>query len=128
MIKRAMIIVLGVFAAVIIAATSFFYLVSDPVQPVERPSSVPAEAVWAGGADGGSWIGCTLAEAKGTYRCSIYSEKGTLLKEGFFALSGEAAAYVEDPKNSINAYDGKHILLSGRMKLAPVDSSNGTIP
>lgn len=128
MIKRPIIVVLVVTVAVLVTAVSIFYLVSDIVQPVERPSSVPVEAVWTGGAEGGSWIRCSLAEAKGTYRCSIYSETGTLLDEGLFALSRESFVSLEDLISSLNAYDGKHILLSGGKKLVPVDTRKSAKP
>ncbi len=52
--------------------------------PPERVSGIPAEAKWAGGVDGGSWILCNNVENV-KYSCRIYSEyDGKLFAEGNF--------------------------------------------
>lgn len=59
---------------------------SEGVPPV-RPVAVPAEAVWAGGPDGGAWIRCVpLAGTPDGYDCATYDQAGRPWAEGTFVL------------------------------------------
>jgi hypothetical protein len=43
--------------------------------PPQKPLTVPAEAVWAGGWDGGGWVVCTTSTLEYN-ECSIFNEAG----------------------------------------------------
>ncbi len=49
-----------------------------------RPSSLPSEAVYAGGVDGGDWVACD-ASANSALHCRIFdNETGDLRRESWF--------------------------------------------
>lgn len=55
--------------------------------PPKRPESVDADAVWAGGVDGGSWVTCKDSGAEeNTFRCRVFAEGGGLVTEDVFTL------------------------------------------
>jgi hypothetical protein len=87
------------------------------VEPPARPASVPAEAVWAGGADGGSWILCSVDAENNVNRCTIYNDNsGEIELQGDFTLRGESrAARVEEL--SYVGFDGSVIGLAGNRVL-----------
>ncbi len=53
-----------------------------------RIKEIPAEAVWAGGPDGGAWILCERKpESEDRYRCKIYNDhSGDIWASGEFVL------------------------------------------
>jgi len=59
---------------------------SSTITPPPRPASVPADAEWAGGGDGGSWILCKHTTGP-AYDCSIYNDSGDLEAQGQFVHS-----------------------------------------
>jgi hypothetical protein len=60
------------FAAVLVVATTS----CGPAQlkPAKRPSSVPADAVWAGGADGGAYVRCSLDTKREVDKCIMWND------------------------------------------------------
>jgi hypothetical protein len=44
------------------------------LRPPHRPAEVPIDAVWAGGADGGAYIKCTVDAVRNVDRCSIWND------------------------------------------------------
>jgi len=44
------------------------------LKPAKRPAGVPADAVWAGGADGGAYIQCSFDVARDVDRCSVWND------------------------------------------------------
>ena len=44
------------------------------LRPQHRPAEVPIDAVWAGGADGGAYIKCTVDAVRNVDRCSIWND------------------------------------------------------
>jgi hypothetical protein len=68
--------------------------------PPERPASVPSEAVWAGGLDGGSFISCEIDAARNVNICTVYDDSaGEVMEHGDFRLKAEdRAARVEELK------------------------------
>lgn len=51
-----------------------------------RPRSVPAEALWAGGPDGGAWVDCTQSPT-GSFHCEVFADvTGALIERGEFSL------------------------------------------
>lgn len=58
-----------------------------------RPAGLPADALWAGGADGGSWISCgqTTKEPYAAFNCQCFLESGMLVSEGHFVHAEKTA-------------------------------------
>lgn len=56
------------------------------VNPPPRPSNVPAEAIWAGGSDGGAWIQCSPLSGKWEFHCIVYRDEGELWAKGTYYL------------------------------------------
>lgn len=40
----------------------------------KAPSGVPADAVWAGGADGGAYVRCSLDKERGLDKCIVWND------------------------------------------------------
>ncbi|WP_373047447.1 hypothetical protein [Vulgatibacter sp.] len=80
----------------------------QPAVP-DRPATVPAEAVWRGGAEGGAWIHCEPA-----LRCTVWQEDGSVAQRGRFVRGGggTGAALPE-------GWSGDAILLEGGGQLLP---------
>jgi hypothetical protein len=89
-----------------------------PVTAPARPPTVPADAVWAGGPDGGAWIRCEKRPAD--YLCAVYDDSiGAQWARGRFVLQGGPST---GPGGSLefSGFDGESIhLLDGRT-LRPV--------
>lgn len=84
-----------------------------------RPKQVPSEAVWAGGADGGSFIACTFDEKSGSLFCKIYNDfSGVLVAEGHYN-SGRLSRPIDTNKLKFSGFDGKRIYLSDGLVLTP---------
>jgi len=81
------------------------------VTPPPKPPLVPANAVWAGGPDGGSFIECDVDAEHNVNRCLAYNEStGDVTGGGFFQLSGSARAARSDELR-FNAFDGTGSIL-----------------
>jgi hypothetical protein len=91
----------------------------EHVSPPPRPKGVPADAVWAGGADGGSFIKCSFDPSAGLNFCTVYNDfTGKIEAEGRFAISGPARP--EDVTEfSFSGFDGKKIYLKDGSILNP---------
>lgn len=95
--------------------------------PPDRPTSVPADAVWAGGSDGGAWIDCGMStkEPLTTFWCSVFHENGDVwVERGSFALVERTPAgyeLIEGPFHSAHPirFDGEVIDLRGSRLLIP---------
>src|SRR5262249_9382862 len=58
--------------------------------PPDKPPGVPPEAVWAGGADGGSLIFCQVDSINNVNKCTVYNEDtGQIMDRGDFKLMTE---------------------------------------
>jgi hypothetical protein len=63
-----------------VALAGFLVLVSPllscghPAEPAKRPSGVPADAVWAGGEDGGAYIQCVVDMAHNRDTCKVWND------------------------------------------------------
>ncbi len=76
-----------------------------------RPKGVPTDAVWAGGADGGSYIKCVYNSKDGLLYCTVYNDyTGDVRANGPFKITGPSK-----PENvskfKYSGYDGKKIYL-----------------
>jgi hypothetical protein len=74
-----------------------FYCIScggaRSAEPEKRPAAVPAEATWAGGVDGGSYVLCTVDQAKGVNRCEVWNDyNGDLVESGEYSLREQKRA------------------------------------
>lgn len=99
--------------------------------PPARPSAVPAAAEWAGGVDGGVWIGCkSTANATDSHHCTIYQEAdGSPLAVGDYALrkivwndktqSPDFLAAAMPSPIKYKDFDGTSIFLENNLVLVP---------
>jgi hypothetical protein len=106
----------------------------DPCPVPERPAGVPAEARWAGGCEGGAWIGCAtvVKEPFTAFSCTIHDHPGgNPIAAGPFVLADpirgrgtggkyrpQAAAFAEPPRQYLR-YDGTVIALPDGRYLVP---------
>lgn len=110
--------VLGLLAAVLAWSCS--------AQP-SRPPSVPDQAVWAGGADGGAWVDCGMStkEPLTTFQCSVFRKRGDIWIDGrSFALVDQVPGgyeLLEGPFHRIHpiSFDGDVIDVRGSRLLIP---------
>jgi|HubBroStandDraft_1064217.scaffolds.fasta_scaffold411517_1 hypothetical protein len=86
-------------------------------QPL-APLSVPKDAFWVGGPDGGVFATITPGDASRQFRAEIYSETGALLYSGplYLDKGGPTLKTPNDP-NLYNGWDGEEMLLSDGRKL-----------
>lgn len=78
-----------------------------PVLAPPKPPSVPASAVWAGGADGGAWIDCTAMSSKRRYKCSVWNDFGDpWIRSGDYLLGSAASLDFE-------AFNGEFFFVRG---------------
>jgi hypothetical protein len=92
------------------------------IYPPERPDGVPAEAVWAGGTDGGGWVYCSSPSLEFN-ECTIYDEEGHSPGPARYVLqqSGGAAT----PEQLKYTYlTGKAIGLEGGLELVKINDTN----
>jgi hypothetical protein len=91
------------------------------VEAPPRPTLVPASALWAGGADGGSFIECDVDEKHNVNRCLVYNDStGDLNDGGFFQLSSlHRAARPNELK--FEGADGERIFLADGKSLVHVE-------
>lgn len=84
------------------------------INPPERLPSIPVEAVWVGGADGGAWIRC---KEDGVLNfCTVYNEHtGEVWADGRFVVKGQTQG-VPSEELKYDYFDGQHIgLIDGRL-------------
>jgi hypothetical protein len=87
-----------VIAAAFVAIYFFSGRLLAPSGVPERPSGVPADAVWAvhkaevGNVDApGEWIACTPGSHAGAWSCSIYDVEGARVHYGTYLWTGTGA-------------------------------------
>jgi hypothetical protein len=86
--------------------------------PPNKPSGLPADAVWAGGLDGGGWVLCSASSAE--YNdCTIYDEEGRTQGPARYVLKGSGAAAKTD-QLKYTYVTGKAIGLKGGLELQRV--------
>lgn len=78
----------------------------------KKPSEVPNEAVWVGGADGGVWVEVGKLESRRAHLKIFEDFKGAVLADGWFVFSsGCAIDDINKMKRAFGAYDGERIIL-----------------
>jgi len=66
------------------------------LEPRKRPSGVPNTAVWAGGADGGCYVQCSVDTERNVNRCKVWNDfTGELEVSGDYRLVNEDRAAKE---------------------------------
>jgi hypothetical protein len=111
----------------VVAILSAFSTRAESCQMPERPSSVPSDAVWAGGSDGGSWVLCSPIAREGSFRCKIFDDYlGHLITDAIFHLYFlEADGKLSRAENARlvhiepRFYDGAIIALQDNLVLSP---------
>jgi len=102
--------VMLLFLTVLLAACS------SPEPPPRLPS-IPSEAVWVGGVDGGVWIWCK--EARDLNFCTVYNEhSGEEWKHGGFVVEGTHEG-VSSRELQYDYFDGERIGLQDGRVLEP---------
>lgn len=97
---------------------------TEHFSPPPRPNGVPADAVWSGGADGGSFIKCSYNLAGDLNECSIYNEyTGQVDVEGSYKINGPTLARDVD-RFLYSGFDGHKIYLKDGSILVPVNVSS----
>lgn len=98
--------------------------------PPERPKTVPANAVWAGGPDGGNWFNCKKIAKKWHYECSVYADfDGQLVDGGEYVL--KSVHWDEENKEAIveemdkltinfNGFDGHAVMLTNTLVMTKI--------
>lgn len=60
---------------------------SPTLEPQHRPPSVPNDAIWVGGADGGAYVRCGIDLARNVNPCSVWNDHtGVLVESGDYRL------------------------------------------
>jgi hypothetical protein len=63
------------------------------MEPKTRPSGIPDNAVWVGGADGGAYVYCTIDEIRNVNPCKVWNDyTGNLVESGDYRLAKENRA------------------------------------
>ena len=86
-------------------------------QPPKRPAGVSADAVWAGGLDGGSFIMCEIDSRLNVNKCVVYNDfTGQVMEKGDFRLKNEGrAARPEELKYTWADWGGMIGLANGKV-------------
>lgn len=93
---------------------------SEPVPP-ERPESVPPEAVWAGGFDGGVFIDCIeIKESDSCFDCVVYFDySGDIWIRDTFCVD-EGTIRMDSLRHVYGGFVGQDIFLTDGRRLAPL--------
>ncbi len=94
--------------------------ISDPVPPI-RPPTVPQEAIWAGGFDGGVFIDCEGATGgKSCYDCVIYFDhSGEIWMRDIYCLDTGAIA-LDSLRSVYSGFNGYEMALKDGRRLVPL--------
>ena len=90
--------------------------------PPPRPASVPVDAVWAGGLDGGAFISCLAVgrEPTNLFECVVFEDRsGHVVARGRFGTRPTFNISLGELRRSYAAFDGSSILLANGAALAP---------
>jgi hypothetical protein len=96
---------------------------SSQLEPPPRPRGVPANALWAGGLDGGDFILLSPAKAAGIFSARIYNDhSGELDFSGDLRLSKPSTAPIDvNDAKSYSGWDGETLHLRDGRSLKPVE-------
>ena len=89
----AFLITTSVVTLFIVAAWYVLFGPATGSPPKVRPASVPHDATWAGGADGGAYIRCAVNLARNVDHCEVWNEfTGDLVESGDYQVRTQARA------------------------------------
>lgn len=113
--KRARIF--KVIAVVLLLAARTVYSVE--IGAPNRPKSVPADAVWVGGPDGGVWIVLKRSDRDppGRYQAKIYYPSGDREYQGPLVLKPASPEPPAIDPAELEGWDGDEVLLSNGRSL-----------
>jgi hypothetical protein len=83
---------------------------------------VPADAVWAGGPDGGAFIRCRVVgrEPTNAFECVVFGDgAGEVVARGRFVTRPTFDVTLGELRRSYAGFDGSSILLANGVALAP---------
>jgi hypothetical protein len=114
----------------LLLAILFFPSVSCERQAPNRPPTVSAQAVWAGGSDGGVWIKCDSLTSNERFSCVTFNDAGYVWARGEYLIrtanwdsQRKAPSYSrlqQSPGQLVfSGFDGRVIYLQNSMVLLP---------
>jgi hypothetical protein len=60
------------------------------LMPAKKPSGVPSDAIWVGGADGGAYVQCVFEKKNNVDRCSVWNDyTGNLVESGDYIIASQ---------------------------------------
>ncbi|HME57183.1 MAG TPA: hypothetical protein VKF63_02520 [Terracidiphilus sp.] len=79
--------------------------------PLHRPKSLPENAAWVGGPDGGAYIDCYYNKLTDRDDCTVYNDgTGEIWASGSFILEGQNRG-AKPSELRYSGFDGNHIFL-----------------
>jgi len=91
------------------------------IAPPAKPNSVPENAFWVGGHEGGVFVLVSKNKSEVTYYGTIYFDaNGDVWYQGKFKYTGDSPFDVTD-KSMYTGWDGDYLFLSNGEKLIAVD-------
>ena len=120
--------------ALLVGCLTAIIAMSCGVNPPRRPSTVPSEATWAGGPDGGAWILCVaVVGVNDRQTCTVYYDSTSdgvwahgdyVLRRSKWDPIAKQAKYQRIDTPSIlpryQDFDGRKIHFQGDLVLIPV--------
>jgi hypothetical protein len=77
----------------------------------QKPTTVPKDAIWKGGVDGGCWILFGLI-TNSSIEATIFDESGEVWDRGIFKKHGNCQIPKEVLPEKIEGFDGKSLITS----------------
>lgn len=94
----------------VVSLISYYIILSEPIEPIVRPSNLPSDAFWQGGEDGGWWYSCKNNQINFEFHCIIYSEDGKITWEDDFELY--ISLYKIDKQISMKDFQKQNYLIA----------------
>jgi hypothetical protein len=115
--KKKLISIMIFLIVLIIPALLYLKEKKEESQKVpKRLSTIPVQATWVGGVDGGNWYQITRVLRPNTFQIRIYNENsGQVETDTSFALNFECSLVHLDSLSllkNIEGYDGEKVLLN----------------
>lgn len=103
---------------IFVAIFSACSIKSDRNHEPKKPVSIPENAFWVGGVDGGNWyLVHSIHDHRNTAIISVYDEIGDLIiKKKFDVICrvDRPAIWIKNLEQQINGFDGKKIMLKSQ--------------
>jgi len=85
------------------------------LEPKTRPSRVPSNAVWAGGADGGAYVRCSVDAVRNVNPCTVWNDNTGESVSGDYRLTKENRAASESELTITGAVNEFIFLENGKL-------------